>query len=82
MSSLRVKAAAKFGDRGLWLVKKLIHSHSVDSNCCIPANSPSLGRSIRHFRLAKILRPRRRKSPSFEHRLFFVFGPSFRIFQV
>ena len=28
------------------------------------------------------LRPRRRKSPSFEHRLFFVFGPSFRIFQL
>ena len=48
----------------------------------ITANSPSLGRSLRHFRLAKISV---RGDGNLRHLsigFFFVFGPSFRIFQL
>ena len=42
-----------------------------------------IGTDSPSFSSCQNLRPRRRKSPSFEHRLFFfVFAPSFRIFQL
>ena len=53
---------------------------------CIPTNSPSLVRSLRHFRLARISvrgdRNLRHLSICFFLFFFFVFRPSFRIFQL
>ena len=48
----------------------------------IPANSPSLVLSLRHFRLARISVRGDRNLRNLSIGFFFVFRPSFRIFQL
>ena len=74
-----------FKNEGMESRLDFVNTHNL-CYICIPANSPSLVRSLRHFRLARISvrgdRNLRRLSICFFLFFFFVFRSSFRIFQL